>query len=292
MSGLTPVFLIGAGRSGTKFLRSVLSASRYVVSVPYDVGYVWRYGNESVPHDELLPSHVNASIKKYIRNELPKLVDSASTKKPLFLLEKSVPNSLRPAFLYEIYPEAKFIHLVRDGRAVTESSIRQWKSSPERGYLLKKLRYFPLKNYRYAIWYIVNMLKGIFLKRGQMTWGPRYNGIDEDARALTVELVCARQWRKCIEIAEEQLKVVPKSQVFDINYDKMMEDESVIRELVDFIGLEDAEQVLERFKITVQPTNKDKWRRSLTKGQLEEVNGEVAGTIEKLMKQGKLSQSK
>lgn len=286
---MTPVFLIGAGRSGTKFLRGVLSASENVASVPYDIGYVWRSGNETLPHDELLPLHLNDRIKRYVRESLPKLAETRGAEPAAFLIEKSVPNSLRPAFLYSIYPEAKFVHIVRDGRAVTESSIRQWQSPPESGYLLKKLKYFPWKNYRHALWYLLNMAKGVFLKRGQMVWGPRYDGIDEDARTLPIELVCARQWRKCIEVANEQLKEVPASQVFYINYDRMMEDETVLTELADFIGLDDGNLVLEEFRTTVQRSNKDKWRTSLSEEQLKTVEAEIGGTIEKLIADGMLT---
>ena len=43
---LEPIVLIGAARSGTKILRDALATALGVPQVPYDVGYVWRYGNE------------------------------------------------------------------------------------------------------------------------------------------------------------------------------------------------------------------------------------------------------
>jgi hypothetical protein len=51
------VFVIGAARSGTKFLRDVIGASPYAAVVPYDVNYVWRGGNEGFPDDALPAPH-------------------------------------------------------------------------------------------------------------------------------------------------------------------------------------------------------------------------------------------
>ena len=177
---IEPIIILGAGRSGTKFLRSLLEVSKDVTTIPYDVGYIWRYGNEFLKHDELKPEMANKKVVKYIRANLPKLIRQS---KPgaHYLIEKSVPNTLRPAFLYKVYPEAKFVHLIRDGRAVTESSIRLWSEPVERSYLLDKLRYFPWTNYKYALWYLWNMIKWrLFKGRGGYIWGPRYKGIEKD----------------------------------------------------------------------------------------------------------------
>src|SRR4051812_20775701 len=40
-----PVIVIGAARSGTKLLRDSLATHADVARVPYDVNYVWRFGN-------------------------------------------------------------------------------------------------------------------------------------------------------------------------------------------------------------------------------------------------------
>ena len=60
-------FLIGAARSGTKFLRNCFSVSDEIEIVPYDIGYVWRYGNEKISHDELKPSDLDNKLKFWIR---------------------------------------------------------------------------------------------------------------------------------------------------------------------------------------------------------------------------------
>ena len=53
MTDAAPIILIGAARSGTKFLRDVLASAVGVKSVPYDVNYIWRHGSPNYGHDVL-----------------------------------------------------------------------------------------------------------------------------------------------------------------------------------------------------------------------------------------------
>ncbi len=274
---LQPVFLLGAGRSGTKFLRDILGVSSDISIIPYDVGYVWRYGNENLPHDEFTLEQLNESIKKYVREVLPKLTKNDPSKtNTSVLIEKSVPNTLRPAFLQAIYPEAKFIHLIRDGRAVSESAIRLWQAPPERSYLLKKLRYFPWKNYRYALWYIANMAKGKFSSgRGQQIWGPIYDGLSEDVKNLPLETVCARQWKKCIETSLSQLSHFDQNNVIEVHYEDLMNDSKALESICEFIGIDDKNTVVSHYEDKVIRSYAEKWKTSLTPEQLEIINNEI-----------------
>ena len=52
------VIIIGAARSGTKYLRDVLATAPNAARVPYDINYIWRYGSESHPDDALPASLV------------------------------------------------------------------------------------------------------------------------------------------------------------------------------------------------------------------------------------------
>ncbi len=288
MSGepqLKPVFLLGAGRSGTKFLRDMIGTSEDVSTIPYDVGYIWRYGNDECTHDELVPEMLNNSIEQYIKKTLPKLVinpDALDTKSTIFI-EKSVPNTLRPAFVHSIYPEAKFIHLIRDGRAVTESALRLWKTPPPKGYLLKKLKYFPVENYRYAIRYIVSrLLKSIIPNSKQQVWGPRYIGINEDIKTLPLEIVCARQWRKCVEVSLSQLGELNQENIIEVRYEDLMKDSHEIEKICDFLGLNDKQLVVENFERIVNRSHTNKWKTSFSYEQLGAINKEIGSLNEKL----------
>ena len=274
---LEPIFILGAGRSGTKFLRDVLDTSSEVSVIPYDVGYVWRYGNEKTPHDELTPDMLNDDIIRYIRKTLPSLTKSYPKKpKAKIFIEKSVPNTLRAAFVHTVYPEAKFIHLIRDGRSVTESAIRLWKTPPNKGYLLKKLRYLPIRNYPYAISYLFNLLLNRTLSSKSFPiWGPRYNGIYKDLKIHPIEVICAKQWKKCVENSLSQLKDVNKGQIIEVHYEDLMLNSNAIKSICEFINIKDKEEVVFNYEKKVNRTHSKKWINSLDKKQLELINNEI-----------------
>jgi len=274
----TPIFLLGAGRSGTKFLRDILDASDDIAVIPYDVGYVWRYGNENLNHDQLTPDMLNKRIIKYINKTLPKLIKKYPKKKDAkIFIEKSVPNTLRPAFLNKIYPHAKFIHLIRDGRAVTESAMRLWETPPERKYLLNKIKYFPIENYKYALTYLYDLLKNKISPNNNLkTWGPRYIGIQEDLKNLPLEIVCSRQWKNCVETSLSQLKDFNNEKVLEIRYETLMLDSTTIETICEFLGISDSDKVKLNYESRVNRSHTEKWRTLLNNKQLKYINSEIS----------------
>lgn len=268
---LKPVFIIGAGRSGTKFLRDTLSASDFCARVPYDVGYIWRYGNEGLLHDEIDPDSLNIAQINWIRSKLMKMMDKDNPRpNAQFLLEKSVPNTLRLALLLRCYPDAKFIQIIREGHAVTESAMRMWMQPLKKEYLIDKIRYFPWSNYRYGIWFLKNWLLS---NRSNIRsiWGPRYAGIQEDILTLPLHVVCAKQWAKCVELSNRQLSQFPVDQFITVRYEELMENTIVLEKICDFIGIPSA-PVLEKWRETAQHGNNEKWRVSLSAEQISDID--------------------
>lgn len=206
------VFLIGAARSGTKFLRDTIALSADVAAVPYDVNYVWRHGNENCPHDELQPDDVDQRTADYIRKSITRLALKNRDSKPKVILEKTVSNTLRVETIRRVFPEAEFIRLERPGLDVVESSYRQWTQPTDRSYLLEKLRYFPVREWRYALWFAKNALTE---RQTAPIWGPRYSGIETDLERLGVAQTCAVQWKRSVELSREQGK---KSDTIDVRY--------------------------------------------------------------------------
>lgn len=278
---MEPVFLIGAGRSGTKFLRDVLAHSSEIAKIPYDVGYIWRYSNEGLAHDEFEPILATEAIKAYIRKTLPKLVDSSESSGERYFIEKSVPNALRPKFVHEIFPNARFIHLIRDGRSVVESSMRLWKSPPDKGYLLAKLKYFPITNYKYAFWYSINLFKGLLKGRGQRVWGPRYIGMEDDSQTEPLETICSKQWKKCVDNSLEQLAQVPDSQVITVRYEDLMSSESEILRILDFLDVDSSSAAIEFYNKTLRPGTVQQWSKKLSAKQLSLIMNEIEPTLKR-----------
>ncbi|MGD9784586.1 MAG: sulfotransferase [Hyphomicrobiaceae bacterium] len=281
---LQPIILIGAGRSGTKFVRDCLNASPEVARVPYDVSYVWRTGNDACPHDELTRADAKHAPKDAIRRTLERMARSEGKHAARFMVEKSVPNALRPGFVDAVMPDARFIHLVRDGRAVTESSMRMWQAPRETGHILRKLRYFPLTNYRYAFWYAGDLLRSKLSREAKPPmWGPRYDGMEKDiADALPLGVICARQWRICVERSLAQLAELSPERVHQIRYEDLASNAERMAELAAFVGIPDPSVVVKRFRTSLERDNVAKWRDKMSAADAVLVEHELGGVLGKL----------
>ena len=276
MSISSPIIIIGAARSGTKFLRSVLAASSCTRAVPYDVSYIWRYGNQDREDDELQVGELTPRILNFIRDQLPRLA-GIKAEENLRMIEKTVGNSLRVGFVNAVYPGARFIHLTRDGRAVTESAMRMWHAPPDHGMLFQKLKSLPFRNYDYALWFFLNYLQGVFSGRaGGKVWGPRYRGIDVDADKLSLERVCARQWAKSVLAAHRDLASLERDRVLTLRYEDLVTDPGVLERVMDFLDLPDREAIREFYSATLTSGNNEKWRHNLSLEQQKSIESEVS----------------
>ncbi len=232
-----PVILIGAARSGTKMLRDTIALHPDMDKVPYDINYIWRLGNEKLPHDELRPDMATDRVIQRIRKHF---LHFHSSKTP-YLIEKTVGNTLRPLFVQRVFPEALFIHLLRDGRDVVESVYRQWLAPPDWRYIAKKAMAFPITQaFGYALTYAkTTIAKAIFPSNPHTgTWGPRYRGIDDDVATNDLLTVCAIQWRRSIEKALEEFAQIPEAKVLTIRYeDFVTEPREHLAKIAVFLGL-------------------------------------------------------
>lgn len=218
MNIIKPIIVIGAARSGTKVLRDSLATAAGAGKVPYDVGYVWRYGNESSLHDMLGPDAVKPETCRFARRFLARYANRDG-----LLVEKTVGNSLRVGFVAQILPEARFVYLERDGVDVAVSTRREWLAPTDWRYVTRKSRHFPL---RLARSYGASFIRAQTLDRwrgdGRVgTWGPRYPGIDHDLAVDGLLRVCARQWLRSVTSATAQLANISQC-VVSVSYAELV----------------------------------------------------------------------
>lgn len=267
-----PIIIIGAARSGTKFLRDLLAVDANLARVPYDVNYVWRIGQQGFSHDVLSPQSLTQNRIATIRSTIATLAEREGTNSNARILEKTVSNCLRVPYVDRIFPDAKYIHLVRDGRAVVESSYRLWQSPPDSGSIAKKLRELPLSSWGYVPWFALNYVRGRIRGRtGGEVWGPRYPGVIDDAQKLPLIDVVIRQWVESVSRATAALKALPHERVLTIKYEDLIASEEHLQNVCEFVAVQDYERVARRFGEVAQPAFVDKWRVELDEGARERV---------------------
>jgi len=275
-SPLRPVVIIGAARSGTKILRDSLSVALGVPCLPYDVGYVWGYGNESREDDCLTATDLTPRSERLIRRFLGRYADVEGR-----LIEKSVSNTLRVPFVAAVLPGATFVHLVRDGVDVAESSRRQWTAPPDYRYLVRKARHFPLRMVpTYGRRYAASLLRRRVADDGRVaTWGPRYPGMITELAQTDLLTVCARQWRESVNRARRGLAETGVRAV-EVRYETFVQDPAATLDRVaDFCGLSTTPTSLAAASTAIRPDRTGHGRHTLTETELEDLDDEIGADL-------------
>jgi len=259
-----PVIILGAARSGTKILRATIASSSDFVCIPYDINYVWKYKNYHVNHDELIPDNLNNKIIEYIHKQFFRIIKNKKNKK---MVEKTVSNSLRVDFVKKVFPDCKFIHIIRDGRDVAESSRRCWDAPLELNYLIKKALNFPLKDApKYAIQFIkYNLNKFAFSKKKIKSWGPRFNGIDDIVKTHSLIELCGIQWLRCVESTLKSLEKLSRDEYIQIKYEDLVQNPTKeLRKIANFLEIRDFYSIKKFADKEIKSDNVGKWKKTLS----------------------------
>lgn len=278
---IRPIVLVGAARSGTKIVRDVLAEAARAGRVPYDVGFVWRYGNEDVPHDVLDPATATPRIGNFIRSYMDRYAQGGATPAGPVVIEKTVGNALRVPFVHRVLPDAVFLHLVRDGVDVAESTRRQWLAPPDHRYLAQKVRHFPARLApTYGRKYVKSQVRHYVKRDARVgSWGPRYPGIDDDVRSTDLLTVCARQWQKCVESAREALRDVP-ARTIELRYEDLIADPAgSIGTLLEGLQIPVDDLALQRAASRVESGHAGQGARSLSSKELDQLHVEIGSTL-------------
>lgn len=281
MSSFNPVIIIGAARSGTNMLRDLLTQLPEFGTWNCDeINAIWHYGNTSLDTDELDISLLNTNIKKYIRNSFQKQWNKLGTK---HIVEKTCANSLRVEFVDNIFPEAKYIFIYRDGRDAISSAIKRWYSKFDLAYTFKKARFVPIRSIpHYASSFLKNRIIQLFSGDGQLeSWGPKYKGIDNDLKRFPLHVVAAIQWQKSVEMAYEYLHNLHSSKVYFIKYEDFVTNpEENFESLLAFLEVKKSFSISDLVS-NVKSSNIGKWKSDLSNQQIEDIDKVIRKTLKK-----------
>jgi hypothetical protein len=270
-----PVIIIAAARSGTKMLRAALESSNELIAFPYDINYIWKYGNYNVPHDELTKQHLTPEIKKFIRSKFEKLLLDSNAER---IVEKTVSNSLRVGFVKEVFSNCKIIHLYRDGRDVAVSARECWKASmfskkiQPTSDIFKKAIHFPItRSWFYLLNYLSNYASKFFKSNNRLkSWGPKYKGIDEIVKNEPLIKVCGVQWAKSINHCLEALsKLEENKDYINIKYEELVKEPiKNLRRIARFVNVKNFEPIGIFAKNKISDKYIGNWKYKLSREEL------------------------
>jgi hypothetical protein len=245
-----PIIILGAPRSGTTLLAHVLG-SHPDVALANEPRMVWRYGNDR-RSDELRAEHATPRVVDHIHASFAALLRERGATR---LVEKTPSNSVRPAFVNAVFPDACFIHITRNGWGAVPS-MRDFWARRAQGYDAKQARKM-LRRARearlsqlpfYARELVSRVLNGP--ASHVRLYGPRLAGLQAIADELGRLEASALQWRTCVDQSSIFGRGLGSDRYFELHLEEL--NAATITQILDFCGLPLAAAVLERFEATYQ----------------------------------------
>lgn len=184
----------------------------------------------SAPIRDLTAADLTRRAADGIRATLP-----AVTEAPRDTLVVKLTGWPRLGFLAELFPEARFIHLVRDGRAVANSllQVSWWHGwhGPE--------------NWRF----------GQLPEKYREVW---------DAHARSFVALAAIEWELIMDAVESSRDVIPEDQFLDVRYEDLCAGpEAELGRIVGFLDLDWSAQLVRALGRDPLRSRNDKWRTDL-----------------------------
>lgn len=264
---IDPIIVVGAGRSGSTLFHDLLTHHPELCWLParcddrprglehFRPLFRWvdtpvvgprlrrRYGPTegygfwnhhfpgfATPCRDLRADDVTPEARDSIRAELAKLI---TPRRPRLLLK--ITGWPRAGFLHDVFPSARFIHFVRDGRSVAESLLRMpwWRGwgGPA------SWRWGPLRSDEEQLW-------------------ARHN------RSFVA--LAGIQWKKLMRAMETARVQVPTEQWSTIRYEDFCDDPAgALVAMQEFCGLSRSESFLRHVKGVAVKNQNRRWKESL-----------------------------
>lgn len=254
-----PILLIvGPPRSGTSILGRILGAHP-AVSTWVEPYFVWDHFFRGAPHDERTAEDANPTVCSQIRGDFDNFRKGMGAD---IVADKSPRNCLRIPFTQQVFPEARYLFISRDGRDAVLSIQAQWKKKEavfsgegnrqERKLLNtilgKWLARRPLWRFRLRAlgfelgpWHLRGRKALLNQVRweGRFGWGPRFKGWQQMIDKLEPIQFYAHQWAACAREMIRDNPRIPAEQKFEMRYEDFVDrPEEILGRLLAFLELE------------------------------------------------------
>jgi Sulfotransferase family len=263
-----PVFIVGAPRSGTSILYSILRVSSALAHWPGEAHEVWEADYHPALREwssnALDASDFDEPAADRIRRSF--LLVTGGRRR---LIDKTPRNALRIDFVDKIFPDARYVFLQRDGRDNVNSLINAWRTPRYRTYELPQPHSIPGVDPKW--WKFV-----------------LYPGWRADT-AGPLEVVCARQWHLSNDLALASARRIDPERWIPIRYEELVE-----RPVEEIGRVADALQLVYEGPMrtkaaalsstpvnVVTPPERGKWRKE-NPAEISSILGMITPTMEAL----------
>lgn len=254
-----PLLVVGAARSGTTLIGERLLGTHPDVLYWSEPSFVWRYGNAYKLHDMLRVEDCTRHIRERIRAAF----EAHGRQQPdALLVEKTPANTFRMPFVLCALPEARVLHVIRDGRQATRSAREEWagrggsaldSANLRRQSMLLRLASMIRRDLRARERYVgpLSLLElpaygpraFSFLLRqifhlSLLPWGARFPGMMRVRRHLGLLEVAALQWNFSIQLTRSACAHLDESRYREVTFEQLQTDpKSTLNAIREFAGL-------------------------------------------------------
>lgn len=242
--------------------------------------HVWSWGNSYKPDDRLTGADARENVRRKIHAIFGRFVAEAGKSR---LVEKTPSNCLRIPFLRAVFPDAKIILVVRDGRSVLRSTGEiQDKGVPTSRIVQRALETPWFEWPAYAGRAAMTITRKI-TRRPLTFWGPRPPGWREWVRQDHPDVVRAKQWSATILSAVEDGQRDDPERFMQFKYEDLMHSpREVMQRIVDFAELEGAGALVDHVAGSADPNRQGKWRDQLDSETIDRIRPHMEPTLNRL----------
>ena len=211
---------------------------------------VWRYGNDR-RSDELEPAHATPHVVGAIHESFAKLTEG----RPGRLVEKTPANSVRPWFVNQVFPDAVYVHIMRNGWSCVPAISSFWQSrstgvdSKQVSKARRRLREARLSQLPHYPREVAGRVVG---QRGRTRlYGPRVLGLQELVDEHGVVAGAALQWQRCVERSCAFGRELGADRYLEVRLEEF--DRAALSRVLAFCGLAPSDQVDEEHAARYDP---------------------------------------
>jgi hypothetical protein len=256
-----PIILLGFHRSGTTMLGTIFSQHPDVAYFS-EPRHIWMHAFPYRRFDILSAKDASMRVAKIINREFAKF--AAENGRHRFA-EKTPSNMVRLPFIRDVMPDCRVIHIIRDGRACTYSTVEILKRPPSGRLVRRRANAVPWWHYpSYILKAWRNLVVPRFTRKGVRYWGPRIPGLKLRVRQLPQDEMCAWQWQETMNYALRDARLFPADQYREWRYEDLVASPvHVVGEMFEFVGLEMPPGLDEWLEQNIHEESVTKWRSNM-----------------------------
>lgn len=290
-------FIIGSSRSGTTILENILNCHPEIAAW-YEPYYLWERYFSAVEDDVWQEEHLRTRRKEAIRREFGLF---ALKSQKMIVIDKLPTHVFNVRIIHKIFPHAKWIHIVRDGRDVTLSIKKEW---DRRRRIVEKRSFIGILQtassmlkrqpfWRYRIMATIyelasnaslNPLKYLNKSKwnGSVGWGPRFKGWKEYYYSHSSLEFNAMQWVKSVEAVRKIWSSLPEENKIEIRYeDLLMSPAETLSNVLNMLGVAPPADFFAKIP-KLKKANFNKWAKEFTAEEISKIKPVLAPMINDL----------